>query len=621
MPANPYDVKLTQDPAGTPVEIGIMLSKPKGEQKQYAITEIDSGEEKDWIQTDFRGGMVGDTELQSGTNQYSTGKNFIAEPRTGHLFSGPNFEEASTVGAAALTTFGGCSHDGVSLVQTYLVNNYDLYVSDIDGDAFTQSLDGSSSVPVRSVASYAGNVLAAFDSAGPYKYSTDDGVLANWVTATVTQHHFTFFVPAGDVLWGLESPNTMRWTTDPTNAGTWSGAFYVGEAANNDGFVGGFFISQMLIIVKNGGIYVIDDGGNVQKVVNAQAIRGAVTDWTSKIYFNDSHSDVWEYDIWQGQLRNLHFKRALEGNQLIGGAVVGGKTLERSADKVFTATSKGLYQWSQFRDQNGNLIAEGWENLYYDDDLANLGGCVVSGHRIVDYSSGGARFAYPVYIGGSTTATKMGYVRARRTDDFDTVASLTYSTEASVFTSGIIDHGDPNTRKMEQYIEVELGGVTPNVQLAISVDGAAFANLGSAITATGKTLVEFASGTEAYKIQIRLTNTPASNVKYLVIKSIRLRATMNPSFRRRVQINARIADGITIRSGAPCPLKGDTIRTRLQTARTTAARLLLEDFMGNSFDVVIMPPLVEVPSRDEAASDTESEIQFAAIEYGVATAT
>jgi len=43
--------------------------------------------------------------------------------------------------------------------------------------------------------------------------------------------------------------------------------------------------------------------------------------------------------------------------------------------------------------------------------------------------------------------------------------------------------------------------------------------------------------------------------------------------------------------------------------------------MGNDFDVVILPPLVEVPTRHEAPSKNESEIQFTAVEYGVSTAT
>jgi len=620
MASDPYHVKLTQDPAGTPIEIGLMIVKPKDGQLQYAITEAEQGGEKDWTQRDFRGGMVGDTELQSGTNQYASGNNFIAEPRTGYLYSGPDFEEASTVGAADLSIYGGCSHDGASLVQTYLVNNYDLYVSDVDGNAFTKALDGSSAAQVRSVASWGGYVLAAFDSVAAYKYSANDG--GSWTQSTLAQNKFTFFVPAGDAVWGLLSPNTMYWSSDITNAtGSWTGPTYVGEAGNNDGFVGGFFISQMLIIVKNSGIYVVDDGANVQKVVSSQAIRGACTDWTSKIYWVDSHSDVWEYDIWQGQIRNLHFKRAVEGNLLLGGTVVGGCAIDRSCDKLFVTGADGIWQWSQFRDQNGNLIGEGWESLYFQSDLATLAGGVVSAHRIVDYTSGGARYAYPVYIGGSATATKMGYVRARRTDDLDAVSSLTYTTKPSIYVSGIIDHGDPTVRKMYQWLELDIAGVTPSVTTSISVDGAAFASLGSTITATGKTLVEFASGTEGYKLQVKITNTPSANTKYIGLKSVRVRATMQPSFRRQVQINARIADGIRTRHGAAHPLKGDTIRSRLQTARTTAARLLLEDFMGNSFDVVIMPPLAEVPSRDEAASDTESEIQFTAVEYGVTTAT
>src|SRR4030042_4376154 len=116
MAADPYDVKLTQDPSGTPVEIGLMLVKPKDGQKQYVITEAEQGGEKDWVQRDFRGGMVGDTELQSGTNQYASGNNFIAEPRTGYLYSGPNFEEASTVGSADLSIYGGCAPGATRLV-------------------------------------------------------------------------------------------------------------------------------------------------------------------------------------------------------------------------------------------------------------------------------------------------------------------------------------------------------------------------------------------------------------------------------------------------------------------------------------------------------------------------
>jgi hypothetical protein len=616
MASDPYHVKLTVDPTGTPTEIGLMLSQPKGQGLQYVITEPDSGAEVEWVQRDFRGGMVGDTVLQSETNQYSSGRNFIAEPRTGNLFSGPDFKTAITVGSADMAVVGGCMHDATSLVQCYLVNNGDLYVSNQTGTSFSQTL-APSSLNVHSVASWHGIVLAAVDSPEPYQYSVDNGT--SWTQCTLDVGSVqAYFIPAGDVVWGLVGSDTMRWSTDPTNAGSWSGAMTIGENDTNDGFIGGGFISQILIIVKANGLYCIDDGGNIEKVVSTRPIRGAATDWTSKVFFYDSHSDVYEYDIFSGNLRNLHFKRAVEGNLYLGGAVVGGG-IDRSFDKTFLCSTKGVWQWSQFRDQNGGLIAEGWESLYYSDSLATLQGAVVSGHRFLDSA---VRYSYPVYIGGSTTSINMGYVNARRSDDYDTITSLTCTTIPSIYVSPVIDHNRPGERKMEQYVELDIGGVTPNVQLSFSIDGASsFTSLGSAITTIGKSLVEFPSGTEADTVQIKVTNTPATNVKYINIKSLRVIATMNPPFRRRVQISARVSDHIRSRHGAEHPLKGDVIRSRLQTARTTGARLRLEDFMGNDFDVVILPPLAEVPSRDEAASDTESEIQFTAVEYGVTTAT
>jgi len=617
MASNPYHVKLTQDPTGTPIEIGIMLSKPKDKGLQYVISEVDSGEEVEWVQRDFRGGMVGDKVLQSGTNQYASGRNFIAEPRTGNLFSGPDFKEASTVGAASIDVVGGCIHDATSAVQAYLVNNGDLYVTEITGTTFSQTLAPATTANAHSVASWGGYVLASIDSPAAYQYSVTNG--STWTASTLNPGSVqAYFIPAGDVVWGLNGTNVMRWSTNPSNSGSWSGAITIGEDNVNDGFIGGFFVSQILIVVKANGIYCIDDGGNIEKVVSTRPIRGACTDWTSKIYFYDSHSDVYEYDIFSGNLRSLHFKRAVEGNLYIGGAVVGGG-IDKAFDKLFVCSTKGVWQWSQFRNESGGLISEAWESLYYDDDLATLSGGILSGHRFIDATN---RYSYPVYIGGSATATKMGYVRARRTDDFDAISSLSCTTDPSIYVSPVIDHNRPTERKMEQYAEIELGGVTPNVQLSYAIDGSStFTALGSAITATGKTLVEMPSGSEAYEIQVKVTNTPASNAKYINIKSLRVVATMQQPFRRRVQISARIADNITLWKGGQHKLKGDTIRSRLQTARTTGARLLLEDFMGNSFDVMILPPLVEIPSRDESASDTESEIQFTALEYGVTTAT
>jgi len=619
MAANPYDVKLTQDPSGTPVEIGLMLVKPKDEGKQYVITEVDSGEEVEWVQRDFRGGMVGDRVLQTNTNQYSSGRNFIAEPRSGHLFSGPNFQEATSVASADLAIVGGCAHDATSAVQIYLVNNGDVYVSDAGGlgTSFTQAL-APTSLNAHSVASWQGYVLAAVDSPQKYYYSTDDG--ATFTQSTLTTGGVqTYFIPGGDVLWGLNGTNELRWCTDPKNTtGDWSGLIYIGEDDTNESMIAGFFISQILIIVKTGGVYCIDDGGNIEKVVTQRPIRAAVTDWTSKVYFYDSHSDIYEYDIFSGNLRNLHFKQCVEGNLYIGGAVVGGG-IDKSFDKLFVCSTKGIWQWSQFRTNTGGLVAEAWESLYYDDDLATLAGCVVSGHRLLDSSN---RYSYPVYIGGSDTATKMGYVRARRTDDYDAISSLTCTTEPSIYVSPLIDHDRPGERKMEQYVELDFGGVTPNVQAAYAIDGStSFSSLGTSITSTGKTLLEMPSGTEANTIQIKVTNTPSASTKYINLRSVRVVATMNQSFRKRVRISARVADGITLRNGGKHALKGDTIRSRLQTARTTGAKLTLEDFIGNSFDVVILPPLVEIPSRDEHASDTESEIQFSAVEQGVTTAT
>lgn len=618
MPADPFDIKLTIDPAGTPTEIGLMLVKPEKQPKQYLITEVDPPDQHlDWVQRDFRGGMVGDKPLRSETNQYASGENFLAEPQSGHLFSGPDFKEASTVGSANYATAGVVHRDPSAGHYGFIINNDDIWRSANTGVSFALSLNPGAVTPL-SLASWGDYLLMGLSGAG-YYYSTDDGDAgdgSDWTqraSATGDEQHR--FIPAGDVLWGLKSPDSLRWTTDPSDSGEWSGETLVGEDVN-DGFVGGFFIAQILIVVKHSGVYVIDDGGNVEKVVTGKNIRGACTDRTSRVFFYDIQDNVWMYDIFQGDLRNLNFGEAVPGNLDIGGNI--GDGLAWADGKLFVAPSKAIYQWTEFYDNTGRLLAEGWESLYKDTNLAVTSGGVFPAYELLV----GTRVTFPVYFGGSATATKMGFVRARSTGDWSDTSNIDYSAVDSVVISGVIDHEKPTTRKLYQFVEVDLDGVDLNARVAYSIDGGTWTNLGAAnITTTGKTLVEFPAGSDGYTVQMRLTNDPVDNADYIEVKSWRIHATLQPSFRRLVKIAARIADGLTLRNSARHPQPGDTLRTNLQTARTTGARLQLQDYFGNDFDVVILAPFVEVPSRDEKASDTESEIQFAAVEYGVGTAT
>lgn len=621
MAVGPYDLKLTIDPDGTPTEIGLMLVKPEDQPKQYIIGEVEvPGQHLDWVQDDFRGGMLGTKAQPSGTNQYGVAQNMIANPQTGHLFSGPDFEVATTVGSAALTVFGGIVHnlaDGTHVA--FLINNNDVWKSNTAGTSFASALNPGAVVPL-SVASWGDYVLVTIQG-DDYHYSIDDGgSFTERNTAAGSSPEY--FIPAGDVLWGIANPDSLRWTVDPTNSGTWSGETLVGEDTN-DIWVGGFFIAQMLILIKTSGIYVVDDGGNVEQVVTVRNIRGACTDMISKIYFYDVQDNVWEYDIFQGLLRNLNLSTSVYLNPVIGGNIFDPKALRPGgiayADgKVFVSPSKVIYQWSQFRDSRGNLVSETWECLYGNTSLAATWGILFAAHELLV----GTNVSFPLYFGGSANATEIGYVRARTVGDFNDTSNLTYTIVDSWVYSAYIDHDHPTTRKMYQYVEVDLGGNDLNARISYAVDGGQFANLGAAaITTTGKTIVEFPAGTEGYRVMLKLTNDPTDNADYIELKSWSVHATLQPHYRRLVKVAARIADGIILRNSARHHQRGDTLRTNLQDARTTAARLQLQDYFGNDFNIVILSPLVEVPSRDEKASDTESEIQFAAVEYGVETAT
>ncbi len=620
MTANPYDIKLTIDPDGTPTEIGLMLVKPEDGGKQYVITEVDPPEKHlEWTQTDFRGGMSGQKPQQTGTDQYWIGLNFLADPASGHLFSGPDFKEAETVGAAGLARFGGIVHnDGAGNFNAFLINNNDLYKSTTDGTTLASTKDPGAT-PL-SVASWGDFVLMAIEGSNGYWYTINEGT--GWTQSTLaTGKYQDYFIPAGDVLWGLKGPDTLRWTTDPSNTGSWSGETFVGENTNDE-FVNAFFIAQMLIIVKTSGIYDVDDGGNVSRIVTVRNIRGATTDYTGKIYFYTSHDDVWEYGIWTGDLRNLNLSAAVYLNPAID--VVNSNTnigggIAWAEGKVFVVPSKTIYQWSQFRDQRGNLVSEAWENLYNDTSLSNTLGTVFSAHEL---QVSGTRVSFPVYFGGGSSASKMGYVMARSVADLNDAANMTYTTVDSQIYSGIIDHDEPTMQKIYQYIEVDLGGTSLNCQMAFSIDGAtSLTPVGSAITTTGKTVIDFPAGTDGNFAVIRLVNDPANSASYVELKSWTVRATIQPHHIRLVKMAVRIADGVKLRNGAPHTQRGDTLRTNLTTARTTGARLRLQDYLGNDFNITIMPPFTEVPSRDETKGDTESEIQFQAVEAGKGTAT
>jgi len=611
MTANPYDIKLTLDPDGTPTEIGLMLVKEKDKPKEYLITEVDPPEKHlDWIQQDFRGGMSGQKPQKSGTDQYWVGINFLADPASGHLFSGPDYKEASTVGAADLTVFGGIVHkDGSGNHFGYLINNNDLFKSNAAGTTFASTKDPGAVIPL-SVASWGDYVLLAIQGSVGYWYTPDEG--SNWTQSTLAVGKYQdYFIPAGDVLWGLNDPDSLRWSVDPSNSGEWSGETLVGENTN-DQFVAGYFIAQMMLIVKTSGIYIVDDGANVEQVVTVRNIRGACTDYTSKIFFYDIQDNVWEYDIFQGLLRNLNLSAAVYLNPAIDLTNLGGG-IAWAGGKVFVSPSKTIYQWSQFRDERGNIRSEAWENLYNDTSLAATHGVLFAANEL----QCGTRDEYPVYFGGTATATTMGYVQARAVADLNDAASLTYTKIDSYIYSGIIDHDPPTTRKIYQYIEVDRGGNDLNAQMAFSINGSAsFTPVGSAITTVGKTVISFPAGTDGNFCVIRLVNNPSASADYCEIKSWGVHATIQPHYRRLVRMAVRIADGIKLRNSAEHPQRGDTLRTNIKLTRTTSARLQLQDYLGNDFDIVVLPPFVEIPSRDEHASDTESEIQFSAIEYG-----
>ena len=209
MTANPWDIKLTDDTTA----IGVMLVKPEKEPKQYIISEPPTpNPHVDWEQKDFRGGMTGMKVRDSGTNEYWIAGNLMADPQTGHLVSAPNFQEASSVGAADLSVFGGTVHnlaDGTNICV--IINNNDIYMSNAAGTSFGVTYDPSAT-PV-SITSWGDYILVGIQ-AGDYRYSTTDG--ASFVTSTLSVGKtMDYFIPGGDVLWGIDNPDSLHWCTNP----------------------------------------------------------------------------------------------------------------------------------------------------------------------------------------------------------------------------------------------------------------------------------------------------------------------------------------------------------------------------------------------------------------------
>jgi hypothetical protein len=143
----------------------------------------------------------------------------------------------------------------------------------------------------------------------PYYMNTSEA----FVESTASDNDAVYFracTPTGSAsrLYLADTPNQIRYTTDPTNGGVaWSGITYIGESDTNITCLkesGG-----TLYIGKEDGYYYLDSSGiphkigssikSEQNTYNGWGSKG----WDGKIYWLTGTPNMWEYD--DGDIQNL----------------------------------------------------------------------------------------------------------------------------------------------------------------------------------------------------------------------------------------------------------------------------------------------------------------------------
>ncbi len=448
-----------------------------------------------------------------------------------------------------------------------------------------------------------GLVLSRED--GPSGLAQDDvftdatGEIFDHATDDATRK-FNFFFVQDETLFGLESPNTFRTTTDPfSETATWAGATKVGDESSN--FQGGFVVASVLVIFKEDRVFTVDGSGNVGTLIAQFSENPLVNNFHAFVAAHNSNiyttvgNELWEYDPVSGALRPL-------GLATLPDTLLASVTHQPGVTYDDTA----LYAIHQARLPSAGLSivrisqdAEGlptFERLLEATDANSYRpqGPLHADELFTSLTTGRHLFF------NTTTAGKIGRMDLFRSGDPTADSLSTYATRNTSLFTGHIDHRFPGQNKNYTEVVLDLTGLsasTPTSKMDVYyyLDGSEAAadrtELVLDLDTSGQHVVPFPAPVTARQMMLEFVFKNATTAVTPALVSWGLWASVDFRLREVITLTARLVDNDAGRGGGTTNKTAEETRQVLRDMRKAEnISIKYSDYRGYKFDNVRLLP-------------------------------
>ena len=434
-----------------------------------------------------------------------------------------------------------------------------------------------------------GNLYIALGLSTAYEYmSTAEA----FTTSTAAVKYFNYFEQldaTSPTLYGSDSVNTIRSTTNPANAGVaWSAQTTIDTAewyitclkqANNS-----------LFIMKGNRPYYLDTDGNVKTLTTITDSLASNTyggfntaEWQGRLYMPYGNQGLLEYDIangsfdWKqptmsGKILQYYIKSVAGDDQYLYAIDSTG-----SSNRIYT----GRYQY------DGGVSKWVWHQTKDWTSAPTVYGGIIS-----------AAYSFKKYFITTSSTTTLYYILPPiRYGDLSTVSSGNVPLSGTTITTPWL-HGEfKNDKKAFVSVTCNLGHAynanrywTCEYQLVGDSSWTSLGNfVGSATSMTQTIYFSTTSKPSSTMIRLRFTNVTSSLVTHAILNSYSVRAVLFPTRRNIIRCAVKCGDGVKDNLGQPCEAS-KAIRDALTEAKNTATfPVTLYDINGDTKYVKFLP--------------------------------
>ncbi len=459
-------------------------------------------------------------------------------------------------------------------------------------DSGADGIDFGASVTASKAKEYQGNIYVGFTSDTPIQqftgsaWSNDDPTPGGSDTATRAKFFAKDYVEeAGWRLWMVYGTASMVGASgsplDNANLGTVYTIGDTGQAATGVvGTDGGIWIA------KKDGLYlhdgtdrshnVLESMGRIISVDNGRELMA-----DGSVLYVPHVAGLLEYNRLSGGIRSVQ-PFAYTGN--ISG-IVGTPTAQTKLGPWhYVAIYDGTNAWilKGRYPMEGEGIPQGWVGPMIWHPIVKIATC-----RIDCMWLSGLTTPARLWFGyTSSTTYDVGYIRVSKTGNSLAESSMTYAASGSVYFSPQT-FGVAGTNKELIGFDIENEGfdATTYAALFVSRDGGSYTQWGSSATTAGRTRLTLPSGTwSGYNLRWRLDLTNASSSATPKITAVVGRASLRPTWKKRITMQILASDDMTLRDGSKLAAHKQTAASLLTTLEGYAddAPMTLQDWWTGS---------------------------------------